>query len=443
MSAILRFVVAVGLVVGPVGTAVAQTDSGATVFLRWASGALHSVAVDSVGEKVANIAPLLEMIGPVPLVAFSEATHSGDEVLRFRNALFLALARERGFRALAIESGLSEGERLHTYVRIGSEPLASAVDSGFTWTFHHHRANRQLLQSLRAYNAAGPRDTVALYGFDVPGSPGNTAAVRGVSTALEAALAYLRQVDEAAYRGLEPRVAGFVGSTPKETYARYGTLELAERDRFSGAIADLIGLLERRATRYTEASSAEAFAWGHRHAVGARQVDTWLRLLPVNDRPDNYAEHHAYRDWAMADNIDWIRSREGPNARLMIFASRFHIAGAPVLVSSPRISSSTQGSITLGSHLRARYGDRVVLIGNIFGRSAVCPPSRPSTVNSLDRLLPALGVRSFVLDLRQAPPAVRAWLDRLHALDESFTVNPAQAFDIIYYNQIDPPSCRP
>jgi erythromycin esterase len=423
---------------GLVNPVPAQVDSTPATFLRWAAGALRPVSVDTSKGRKPDLAPLLEMIGPARLVGFSEATHSGAVVLRFRNAIFLALARQRGFRALAIESGQSEGERLYRYVRGNSTSLDAAVDSGFTWTFNTYRPNRELLQSLRAYNVAAPPDrTVSLYGFDVPGSPGNTSAVRGVGTALEEALAYLARVDPEAEAELRTRAGSFKGLDPPAALARHRALDQRGRDRLTGAVADLLGVMERRWTAYAAASSAEQFEWGHRHAIGAREIDTWLRIGLPTGAPHLVARH-SYRDWAMADNIEWIRQREGGDSSgLMVFASRFHIAGAPVLIS--QWADSAGPSITLGTHLRSRLGSRVVLIGNVYGRARACRSDKSSL--GLDRVLESLGVHAFALDLRKAPPAARAWLDRTQAMGEFFTTSVGQAFDILFYNQIEAPSC--
>lgn len=427
-----------------VETGTAGVDAGAEAFLRWAASAQRPVGIDRTDSGDPGVGPLLEMIGGAQFVTFSEATHSEAEVLRFRNALFLALARERGYRVLAIESGLSEGALLHAYVRDGSGAFETAASRGFSWGFGAFPSNRGLLQALRRHNVERPDASVALYGFDVPGSPGNTVdPARGANAAAEDALAYLGQVDEQAHEQMRSRLAGFVGLGPREAFAFYTSLDASARDRLTGTIADLVGLLERRETAYARATSSEAFAWGLRHAVGARQVDSMFRLRPPRSETVDLVEHHAYRDRAMADNIEWIRSREGLDARIMVFAARFHIAGAPVLASNWRQGGPARESITLGSHLRARHGEQVVLIGHVFGRSAACMPSSRTAATDFDGLLSKLGVRSFVLDLRQAPPAVRTWLDQVHVLDDEFSLNPARAFDVLYYNQVEPPDCQP
>jgi erythromycin esterase len=431
-----------GLVVAALAmpaSATAQADPSAAEFLKWARTVLVEVRLDTAGGRPMDLRPFLDAIGRSQVVVFAEATHSGGEVLRVRNALFLALAREKGFRTLAIESGQSEGERLFRYVEgKAAASLDVSADSGFTWTFHQHRANRDLLRQLRAYNETSPARPVRLYGFDVPGSPGNTQAVRGVGTALEEALRYVDRVDPPAAASLRARAAVFLGLTPPATLARYLEFDSAGRDRLTGAVADLVALIERRSAVYQKASSAEEFAWGYRHAIGARQIDSWLRLWPL-DGTKNYVNQHKYRDWAMADNVEWIRRREGGQGGVMVFASRFHVAGAPVLIRSMVDADPADPSITLGTHLRSRLGEAVVLIGNAYGRHQQCraKPASPG----IDVALESLGVRSFVLDLRKAPPAARPWLDRTQAMGESFETAPGKAFDIFFYNQIQPVGC--
>jgi len=59
------------------------------------------------------------LIGDASIVALSEAVHGVAEPLRFRNGLLEYLAWEKGFSAIAIESGVLEGRTIDDYVQGG------------------------------------------------------------------------------------------------------------------------------------------------------------------------------------------------------------------------------------------------------------------------------------------------------------------------------------
>lgn len=276
-----------------------------------------------------------------------------------------------------------------------------------------------------------------LYGFDVPGSPGNPQPVRGITTALEAALAYLVSVDSGAAGRFRERVGAFLRRDHKTTLEDYGALNEAQRDRITAAVADLVGLVERRGLVYSAATSDEAYQWGWRHAVGARQIDTWLRELPpgwsgfggeIRWQPW-MAEAHQARDRAMMDNVMWILEREGPDGRVMIFASRYHLSGAPV-----RIADKVQ--VVLGRYLRQRFGAQLVSFGEIV-QPACYPDSvvaRSSYGLTIDDIVTPRMKPSFLLDLRRSPAEMRRWLDEKPMGDGQILMTGAgKAFDVLWY----------
>src|SRR5262249_15112986 len=124
----------------------------------------------------------------------------------------------------------------------------------------------------------------------------------------------------------------------------YLRLSATERDALTATIADLISLLERKEAQYTAAGTATDYAWACRAAMGARQVDDWLRQFAVNAAEDATALPQLQparalaalnvRDRAQADNLEWIVRQEGHEGKILIFASRFHLGGAPLQVKS-------------------------------------------------------------------------------------------------------------
>jgi erythromycin esterase len=435
--------------------ATAQSGPDRDAFLRWAKGAIRPLRTVTMTGSDADLAPLARMIGTASVVAVSEGVHAGAEPLEFRNRLFRYLVEHLGFTAIAIESGLTEGRVVHDYVRDGRGDLPSVLARGLTWTFDRLPQNEALVRWLRQYNA-DPRHARKLdfFGFDVPGSPGNPAANRGMRTALDEVLAYLERVDPAAAAAFHSRLDSLLPDVrldpANQDSRQYPRLSAAERDVLTGAVADLVALLERREARYTAASSPVDYQWAHRNVLGARAVDSWLRQIPIGWKPSAgmsfFLEATDIRDRAQADNVGWILDRLGPGAKLLIFASRYHISTTPVKTS---LAAGGPGNAVAGTYLRRRLGSRLVTIGNLIGKgafgcagfSATIDPSPPESV---DGTIGALGLPLALLDLRAAPPAARAWLDREQTLGggrDAMRVVIGQAFDLVYYLDSVAPAC--
>jgi erythromycin esterase len=393
------------------------------------------------------------MIGSATVVALSEGVHAGAEPLEFRNRLFQDLVLRHGFTAIAIESGITEGRVVHDYVLDGKGDLEKVLANGLTWTFDHLPQNEALVRWIRAYNqdpAHGRK--LDFYGFDVPGSPGNPMANRAPRTALDEVLGYLGRVDSAAagrwHRLLDPLLPNVrLDPRPVGDSAQYSRLAQPERDAITAAIADLAALIERQEARYIAASSPAEYRWAVRNVIGARQVDTWLRHVPIGWQPSQgmtfFGPATDVRDRGQADNLAWIVEQEGAGGKVLVFASRYHVSTAPVRT----VMGGGVANQVMGTYLRRRVGNRLVTIGNLiakgaYGCAGFSAPLDPTTPRSLEGLLSTLGTPSFVLDLRPAPPTVRSWLDQEHQLGDgsgAFQLEVGKAFDLLFYlDQVNP-----
>jgi erythromycin esterase-like protein len=121
-------------------------------FIEWVGDSLTPFSSVRLGPESEEWAPLGETIGDAPVVALSEGVHCAAEPLEFRNRLLEYLVREKGFTAIAIESGVAECRAIHEYVRSGPGDLNDVVAHGISWTFDQLPQNRALVQWLRDYN---------------------------------------------------------------------------------------------------------------------------------------------------------------------------------------------------------------------------------------------------------------------------------------------------
>jgi erythromycin esterase len=434
----------------------AKGRADATRFITWAQEA--SVALTATpGSRRESLRPLGRMIGDATVVAATEAVHLGAEPLEFRNRLLKYLVEEKGFTAIAIESGIVEGRTVDDYVHGGPGELSAILAGGISWTFDRLPQNEALVRWLRQYNA-DPRHArkISFYGFDVPGSPGNPKAKRGLEIALTEALGFLDCVDSAAARDLRFRLDPLLKSLrfdPGRAHDAlgYDRLRQPDRDVLTAAIADLIELLERREAAYTAASSTDDYDWACRAAIGARQIDNWLRRTPLDWQPahstlDLHSEQSKFlsvaadtRDRAQADNLDWIIRREGPGGKVLVYAARYHLSAAPVMTSwGSSAGEPSQEQEVAGTYLHRRFGKRFVNIGNLIGTvDIVCGEDTQqlafASPGSFEELASQVGSPSFLLDLRTAPPQIANWLGQVSLLAQGARLALGKAFDIVFY----------
>jgi erythromycin esterase len=433
--------------------AAAQPDSGRAAFLDWSGRALQPLTTVRPDAPFTDLSPLGRLIGDADLVALSEADHGMAEPLKFRNRLFRYLVEHLGFTAIAIESGVTESRVVHDYVRGGPGELPTVMAQGISWTFDQLPQNADLVRWMREYNA-NPRTTrkISFYRFDVPGSPGNAAANRGMRTAADAALAYLDNVDSAAAAALHTRLDQWLPSVRIDRRQvpgpRYTDLTAAERDALTAAVADLVTLFEHRQARYMQSSSPSDYEWAYRSALGARAADAWLRKVAAGG-VDGFPQAMEVRDRMQAENVRWIVDQQQPNGKVLLFAAWVHVATTPLPYWGA--ASARSDTAVAGTYLRRQFGNRLVTIGNLHRRGTwYCGPdsvSRDDAVQgSLSQLLGTLSRPLFLLDLRAAPPPVRSWLDQERVVSDAYPwgryeLNVARGFDMLLYMDRITPAC--
>lgn len=414
-------------------------------FLSWARDTLVPLSTGTAQWQ--NLRLLGDMIGAAPIVALGEGAHFAAEPLDLRNRFFQYLVQEKGFTAIAIESGLVEGRLIHDFVQGAPGNCTDVLSKGLSWNFDRLPQNEELVRWLKNYNTGSQLDRkISFYGFDVAGSPGNPRAARSIETALVEVLRFLERVDPHMAARFSERVDPYLPSLRLDLNApidgpSYDKLNQLERDTLTAAIADLGAVLNHHAVQYVSASGSVDYEWALRAAKSASQVDCWLRQIPPGWRP--FSEQIEFlsaamdvRDRAQADNVDWIIRREGSEGKVLVHAHTLHLSMAPVTMTwrshAANVSPRRCTNQMAGSYLREQYGDRLVTISQIIGAGE----------KSMAELCSMLGVRRFALDLRVAPAQIRGWLTNQRRIDqgsETFGMEVtcetaiSRAFDILLY----------
>ena len=462
------------VVLGPIARS-EDLGNDRNAYVEWARRSLTPVPVTQTapGTGSHSLSPLGQIIADARIVALSEGVHDAAEPLDFRNELLRYLVEEKGFTAIAIESGIVESRLVHDYVLGGPGDLSAVLAGGISWTFDNLPQNADLVSWLRQYNA-DPRHPrkVSFYGFDIPGSPGNPDPNRGPEAALLEALGYLAHVDAPAAGLFHERLDRYLPrlrvdfSRPGDR-SGYEGFTPAERDVLTSAIEDLITLLERHEREYSIASSPGDYQWAYRAAIGARQVDEWLRQLPPGARSFEdvipyFGRADNVRDRAQADNLEWVLRQEGPRGKVLVFAHSIHLSMNPVTTRWWGAGDGTQATLlqtyqydVTGTYLRRRLGEQLITIGNLVRQGQVgCADYKekltevpPQSVVSISG---EIGTSAFILDLRTAPQRVAAWLDtprpfgqadEVFGLHEAFDVTVGSSFDLLFYLDAVTPAC--
>ena len=225
----------------------------------------------------------------------------------------------------------------------------------------------------------------------------------------------------------------------------YGTLQQADRDTITAAIADLVSLMERRRFAYIDKSSREEYEWAKRAATGARQTDAWFRRMPIGwklaDGFEWTQEAIDVRNQAMLDNLEWVLSRLGPRGRVLVFAASPHIGATPMQYPAGPLHET----VPFGVYARDRFGPDYVNVLNLImgGEIIYCSanprrvmPLKQPPVAAVEPLFASVNVPRYVIDLRRAPPRVSSWLRQPHDHWNGFAsvrFPTAAAFDIVYF----------
>jgi erythromycin esterase len=359
------------------------------------------------------------IVGDAPLVAMGEATHGSAEFPQWRQRVFQALVRDKGFTVYAVETGWADAFALDDYVVNGRGDPRAAIRELLT---HKDETEETLALAewMRAYNA-DPRHPNKLHfeGFDVL-----------TPHAVPALVGYLRKVDPGTVAEAEKALAPFASVEADQTYP---ALPAAERERHRRAIDGLVARMDANHTLYAGRSTEDEQARGRQLARMVQQAE------------QSYGDYSA-RDAQMAENIRWLVDHHPPGTRFLLDAHNGHIA------------AEDHGLIYMGRLLREQWGARYVAIGFAFGQGSLHamdwqagPSSRrgnftlgPAPLGTFDGDMGLAGLPAFVVDLRGADGPVGAWLrspQRLHHVgfrfegpEQSFQrYTPARAFDAMIY----------
>ena len=317
------------------------------------------------------------MIGDARIVALGENTRGTRDFFEMKTRVLRFLVEEMGFRTFAMQVNWPEARRVDRYVRTGQGDPDKLLAGLYHWWWNTESV-LEVIEWMREHNAAG--GDVGFAGFDMlfSGMP------------LHNLRLFLREV--------EPVAADKV------------TVQLNCLGRFANGPDGW-----RSFPEYDDQSSE------YHAACGAALNETWDGFLLMRDKyealvgEEDYevalqnlrlaVQYHLWtadergRGESMAENVEWIRRRSGPQHRILLWADNYHASTEP-------------GG--MGAHLREAFGDEFLTVGCSHERGRFVGVYRSETPNpgfaafdldapiagSFEHYLSSASYPQFLLDLR-------------------------------------------
>jgi erythromycin esterase len=336
-------------------------------------------------ETAEDLDPLLERIGEARCVLLGEASHGTSEYYSWRTSICERLIRERGFSFIAVEGDWPDCYEVNRYVKgyPGSGRDAREVLRTFerwpTWMWANEEV-ASLAEMLRNHNEglSGERK-IGFYGLDV----------YSLRESMDEIISYLERVDpdavpaaRRAYRCFEP-----YGEDARE-YARATAFVPTSCEE---EVVSLLSELRGRLARYED--DPEARFGAEQNALVVKNAEAYYRTMVRGG-----AASWNVRDRHMAETLERLMHRHGPEAKGIVWEHNTHIGDARYT------DMARSGMVNVGQLVREEQGDEdVVLVGFGSYRGSVIAGARWGA--PMQRMT--------------VPPAREgSWEDLLHAASE-------------------------
>ncbi|MEO7458061.1 MAG: erythromycin esterase family protein [Gemmatimonadaceae bacterium] len=371
--------------------------------------------------NVGELAPLDAIVGDAHVVGMGETAHHMRELALIRARAMQYLVERRGARALAMETGMAEAERLNRWI-LGVATVADFAEGMPFANDGSYLEVRDALAWLREHNAKVPAlQRVRFYGIDMARGGG------ALDPVLAEVWSYLAVVDsETAVREktvIQPISTRLGIGRPTSAQARYDSLSAATRTALDAGLARIASTMDAKRRAYTAQSSTDEYARARQLVEVARQTVYMMKLPPTS----------AARDSALAANVRWIAERERDRGIVIVWAANAHVQRAAIDI--PGVTRAPAKS--MGQYLHEVFGRDYVAIGTAVG--AVEGDTAQLKVGSVDAVLGLAAAPVYLIDLRNARTSgeADAWLDSPHPMrfipPLYLSVVPRQAFDGLFF----------
>lgn len=336
----------------------------------------------------------------VELLGFGEALHGGEGILMLRNRLFQRLVEMHGYSAIAVESSFPRSIIINEYVAgRGPSSYDGLQEAGFSHGFGRLDANRELVEWMRAYNA-DPTHVVKLqfYGFDSPTEMMFSDSPRQV---LHFVLDYLASIDIASGEEHRRRIDPLLGrdSDWENPAAAMDPTKSIGLSPATTALRieteDLIAELGARRPELVGKSDESLYLEAFHYATVARQLLNYHAVLARTSgkQGDRLVSGLGLRDVMMADNLDYIVSREHCRGKVLAFAHNSHLQRGKA---EWQLGTDLLTWWPAGAHLNELFGQCYAVIGTAVGVSDENGIGQPEADTFEARLISVPGLARFI-----------------------------------------------
>jgi erythromycin esterase-like protein len=357
-------------------------------------------SVDSFETLNTAVDKVIASLGdPVELLGFGEALHGGEDILVLRNRLFQRLVEAHGYSAIAIESSFPRARVVNEYVA-GRGPVSydALQEAGFSHGFGRLDANRELVEWMRAFNA-DPTHHIKLqfYGFDSPTEMMFSDSPRKV---LHFVLDYLVSIDSASGQEHRQRIDPLLGqdSDWENPAAMMDPTKSVGRSPAATALRieteELIAELQVRRPELVAKSDISRYL----EAVHYAKVARWLlnyhaTLARQSDAGERLVRGLGFRDAMMADNLEYMVSREHGRGKVLAFAHNSHLKRGKA---EWQLGTDLLTWWPAGAQLSEMFGQRYAVIGTAVGVSDANGIGQPEPGTIEARLTAVPGPERFI-----------------------------------------------
>jgi len=433
IAALLALALGCGKKSAPTSPPLEDPGTGESEIVIWLKQNAYPFHTSKAGSGFNDLMPLKSMIGNARIVALGEATHGTKEFFEMKHRLLEFLVKEMGFNTFAIEATWPESNLVNDYVQTGVGDPARLLAGLYFWTWNTQEV-LDMIKWMGSHNRnPGGAPKVSFFGFDMQFP---AMAMQNVST-------YLQKVDP-------PRVI-WADSLflPFRPYAGnqslYAIAPAATKTQCRENLQKVYDHLSSHRAVYEAQSSRAEFARALQSARVAQQGEDHFSTNSV-----------ARRDLYMAENTGWLLDQAGPGAKIVLWAHNYHV-------------SVQANPISMGRHLRQRYGKDMMIFGfSVYegscnavsfysetgGYGPLTQHRVPPPAESYEDYFRRAGIAKMFLDLREIGPGPATdWLfgprffRSIGAVYDSNTASryfyPArlpQEFDVMIYFQETSPS---
>lgn len=372
----------------------------------------HAEPLPTLTESPEHLARQFDRYADCKVLLIGDASHGTSEFYAARAAITKHMIQHHGFNIVAVEADWPDAEAVDRFVRhrrgvgpsSGIDPAPKAKEPPFmrfpTWMWRNMEVH-DFVVWLREFNKGKHVQKAAgFYGLDL----------YSMGSSMNAVIQYLEKVDPPMAKVARERYGGLMvfAKDPHE----YG-LEML-MTTFAGYEKDVIEMLRDMLSKRLEYSAhledGEEFHSGEQNARVVADAERYYKSM-YHGRDESWN----LRDTHMFQTLLRIIKHRGPESKAIVWAHNSHIGDARATD-----MGAGRNELNIGQLCKETFGDTALNIGtgtytgtvaaaHGWGGDMNIMSVRPGMRGSYEELMHAVGLPSFLLDLRKGKCDEEVW----------------------------------